>query len=351
MVALTQSAVRGFSGTVARPELRPRRVAVVLNARARKVGDEALAWIRAVVPHDDLFLSQTLEDLGPICDMLVARRYDAVLWGGGDGTFVQGTARLLATCARRTAQMPDVGVLRLGTGNAVAETLGAAQPTPDGLALDLSRSRAHARRRELAMLECEGQPSVFCGFGLDAMIQDDYNRTVGWLKKTGIAPRLESAGARYFISVATQSIPRFAVSTRPEVVAINRGTPAIRVDVDGRQVGDPIPAGRVLWRGRASLASAATVPYYGLGLKMFPHAQKSLAKFQLRLADSGTFEALSHLREIWRGAYQGETIHDFLCDEVELMLSRPAPFQSGGDLVGDRSNVTISLSPRRLSVI
>jgi diacylglycerol kinase family enzyme len=107
----------------------------------------------------------------------------------------------------------------------------------------------------------------------------------------------------------------------------------------------------VLWRGHASLASAATVPYYGLGLKMFPHAQKTLERFQLRLADSGTVEALTHLRDIWRGAYQGETIHDFLCDEVELMLSRPAPFQSGGDLVGDRSSVTISLGRRRLSVI
>src|SRR5262245_1465865 len=94
MVALTQSAAR----TIPRPELRPRRVAVVLNANARKVDDETLAWVRAVVPHDDLFLSQSLEDLGPICDMLVARRYDAVLWGGGDGTFVQGTGRLLGTC-------------------------------------------------------------------------------------------------------------------------------------------------------------------------------------------------------------------------------------------------------------
>ncbi len=347
MVALTQSALRA----IPRPDLGRRRVGVVLNARARKVDDKTVSWIRSVVPHEDLFLSQSLEDLGPISEMLLARRYDAVLWGGGDGTFVQGVAKLAAAADVRRTRLPDVGVLRLGTGNAVAETLGAAQPTPDGLALDLSRARAHARRRELSLIEVEGKPTVFCGFGLDAMIQDDYNRTVGWLKKTGLAPRLESAAARYFLSVATQTIPRFAVSTRPEIVAVNRGKPAIRVDVDGRQVGDPIPAGRVLWRGRASLASAATVPYYGLGLKMFPHAQRSPEQFQLRLADTGSVEVLAHLREVWRGGYQGNTIHDFLCDEVELMLSRPAPFQSGGDLVGDRSNVTIALSPRRLSVI
>ena len=41
MVALTQSVAR----SIPRPELRPRRVGVVLNARARKVDDETLSWI------------------------------------------------------------------------------------------------------------------------------------------------------------------------------------------------------------------------------------------------------------------------------------------------------------------
>jgi diacylglycerol kinase family enzyme len=347
MVALSNAVLR----SIPRREVLPRRVAVVLNRHARKVDDESLHWIRSVVPHEDLFVSTSLEDLDPICEMLVARHYDAVMWGGGDGTFVRGVEALMRAADRRFSPMPEVGVLRLGTGNAVAETLGNAEATPDGVALDLSRARAHARRRELTLLEVEGKPTVFAGFGLDAQILDDFGRTVSTLKKLGLAQTLQSANLRYFLAVTGRSIPRFVLSPRTEVVAINRGAPAQRIDVDGRPVGAPIPAGRVLWRGQASLASAASVPYYGLGLKMFPHAQQQPDRFQLRLTDCSAAEALTNLPQVWRGQYQSKTIHDFLVDKVELVMAKPAPFQSGGDLLGERSNVTIGVYPRRVTVI
>jgi diacylglycerol kinase family enzyme len=337
MVALPQALLRHSPAPL--PRLQPRRVAVVLNRNARKVDDEALAWVRSVVPHEDLFVSVQLDDLGPICEMLIARCYDAVLWGGGDGTFVHGVNALLAAADARGRAMPDVGVMRLGTGNAVAETLGAAEATPDGLGLDLS------------LLTVDGRDTVFCGFGLDAQILDDFGKTVGMLKRVGLAQAVQSANARYFLAVTGRSIPRFVFSPRTEIVAINRGAPALRIDVDGHQVGEPIAAGRVLWRGLASLASAASIPYYGLGLKMFPHAQKRADRFQLRLSDVGTAEALTRLPEVWRGHYQGKHIHDFLVDKVELLSAKPAPFQSGGDLVGERSAVTIGISPRRVSVV
>jgi diacylglycerol kinase family enzyme len=351
MVALPQAFVRSTAPIHARPLHRPRRVAVVLNANARKVDEGTLRWIRTVVPNEDLFLSRSLDELPAICDMLLARRYDAVLWGGGDGTLVQGVQRLLVAAEQQGVAMPEWGVLRLGTGNAVAETVGSAEPTADGLALDLSRARTPARRKELSLLEVEGKPTVFCGFGMDAQILDDHHRLVDLLKTAGLARAIESANARYFLSVAGRSIPRFVASSRPEVVAINRGTPALKIDVDGKTVGAPIPAGRVLWRGPATLASASTVPYYGLALKMFPHAQKQSDRFQLRLSDVSAGEALLNLPKVWRGAYQGNHVHDFLADEVELLVSRPAPFQSGGDLVGERTRMRIKLSPTKLSMI
>jgi diacylglycerol kinase family enzyme len=347
MVALQKSSLRTF----ARPEPRVRQVAVVLNTCARKVDDQTLQWIRSVVPHEHLYLSNSLDDLAPICEMLVARQYDAVLWGGGDGTFVRGVGALMQTAASHFARMPEVGVLRLGTGNAVAETLGSAEATPDGLSLDLSRARAHARRRELTLLDIDGQPSVFAGFGLDSQILDDHGRTVDLLKSVGLGGVVQNANLRYFLSVTGMSLPRFVLSPRTEVIAINRGEPAIRIDVDGRPIGAPIPAGRVLWRGQATLASCASVPFYGLGLKMFPHAQQRADRFQLRMSNVSAVEILSHLREVWRGHYQGKHVHDFLCDSVELVLSKPAPFQSGGDLVGDRSRMTIGIHPQRVSVV
>jgi diacylglycerol kinase family enzyme len=252
---------------------------------------------------------------------------------------------------RHFAKLPEMGVLRLGTGNAVAETLGTADATPDGLSLDLSRARAHARRRELTLLDIEGRPSVFAGFGLDAQILDDFGKTVSWLKRAGLARTVESANLRYFLAVTGRSLPRFLASSRTEVVAINRGAPALRIDVDGREVGAPILAGRVLWRGPASLASMASVPYYGLGLRMFPHAMQRPDRFQLRLSDASAAEILTNLPDIWRGHYQSPRVHDFLVDRVELVMAKPAPLQSGGDVVGERSSVTVGLFPRTVSVI
>jgi diacylglycerol kinase family enzyme len=316
------------------------------------VDTETVRWAQKVVPADDLFLSRSLADGTRIADEIVARRYDVVLWGGGDGTFVAGVQALYDAAARRGARrIPQVGVLRLGTGNAMAEALGAGPATADGLADDLRRARAAEARRTVRMLQVEGKPTVFCGFGIDAQILDDFGATVGMLRRARLDQTVKSAGLRYFLSVASRSLPRFMLSQRAEIVAVNRGADAVRVDAGGNVIGKPIPAGRVLWRGQATMASAASIPYYGLSMRMFPHADGTDGRFQLRLSDMGTAEALANLPKIWKGHCDSPRLYDFLVERVELMVSRPAPFQSGGDLLGQRQAVTIGLWDRPLVVV
>jgi len=330
---------------------RPRRVAVVLNVNARRVDEETVGWVRQLVAPEDLFLSRRPEDGPRICERLVAEGYDAVLFGGGDGTFAAGVGALASAASRRAASLPDVGVLRLGTGNALAYAVGAGPATKDGLAGELSLARATKARRQLRLLDVEGQPTMFAGFGLDAQILEDLQETLGALDRVGAAKFVRSAGARYFLSVASRSVPRFVLSPRAEVVAVNRGEPALKIDGDGNPVGPAIPTGRVLWRGSASLAAASAIPYYGLGMKMFPHAERDADRFQLRLSDIGAVTILPHLAAIWKGSYQHPRIHDFLVDRVELIVSRPMPFQSGGDVLGDRTNVIISRYARPICVV
>ena len=351
MVALHTAATRAGSLRTELREARPRRVAVMLNVNARKVDGGTLRWVRGVVPREDLFLSWTLTDAPRIAERVVGEGYDAVLLGGGDGTFANGVAALANAARHLDAPVPDVGVLRLGTGNAMADAIGAAPATADGLAGDLRRARRAPSRRRLSLLEVEGRPAMFCGFGLDAQILDDLHAVMRLLNRARLADRVSSAAVRYFLAVAGRSVPRFALSARTEVVAVNRGAPAIKVDVDGKPIGAPIPNGRVLWRGPASLASAATIPYFGLGMKMFPHAGRERGRFQLRLSDAGVVEILSRLPVIWQGRYQSPRIHDFLVERVELVLSRPAPFQSNGDLVGDRSRLDLGLWQQPVAVV
>jgi diacylglycerol kinase family enzyme len=359
MVALPQRDFiqRPFSAPLlvpapAAPAIEPRRVAVVVNGKARAAGAKAMAWLRAEVPTSDLYVSHAIEDLPAICEMILARRYHAVVWAGGDGTFVRGAAALVATAQSRRQSLPELGILRMGTGNAVAETFAASPCSRAGIALDLARARQPGhQRRSLSLLSVEGEPTVFCGLGIDAMIQDDYLQVARTLRRLGLGRRLGSASVRYLMSVAGRTVPRFVLTSRPELVAINRGAPAIRIDATGHQIAPAIPAGRVLWRGPLSLMGASTVPYYGLGLKMFASAQRRVDRFQLRLSDISAPEALANLPEVWRGTFQSPHIHDFLCDEVELVLSRPSPFQVSGDIMGDRGHVTVSLSPTRLTMI
>jgi diacylglycerol kinase family enzyme len=332
-------------------ERKGRRLAVVLNANARRVDAETLRWVSAAVPGEDLFLSRSIEDGRRAADTIVTKGYDAVLWGGGDGTFAAGIAALADSARRRGRRLPEVGVLALGTGNAMASALGAAPASADTVADEIRRARAEESRRTMQLLAVEGKPTMFCGFGLDAQILDDFGATVKALERFGLADRVKNAGLRYALAVTSRSLPRFVLSQRVEVVAVNRGAPAIKIDRDGNPIGAPIATGRVLWRGTASMASAGAIPFYGLGMKIFPHANKLPGRFQLRLSDMGAAEILARLPAVWRGQAESKRLHDFLVDRVELMVARPAPFQSAGDLIGDRQQVTISMWDRPITVL
>lgn len=328
-----------------------RSVAIVLNVNARKVDQETLGLMRSMVSDADLYISRRPEDGKRIADEVVAKGYDAVLWGGGDGTFAAGVAALLDSSDRLGLDVPDVGVLPFGTGNAVAWSVGKSSSSRESIANNLDLAKSPAQKRQLQMLRVEGQPTVFCGFGLDAEILEDLGKTVGVLRKVGLEQTIQSAGLRYFLTVSARSVPRFVASQRTEIVAINRGSPAIKVDAQGNQIGAPVLAGRVLWRGMATLASCGSIPYYGLGLKMFPQAEKTTGRFQVRLADASALEMISNLPKIWRGEYDSPRIHDFLVDEVELVAAKPTTFQSGGDVVGSRERMTVSLWDRPIDMV
>ena len=107
----------------AQPGVGP-RVAVLLNAPARKVGPKVVRALSHVVPDEDLFLSRSLLDCKRIVQVVLERGYTTVFTGGGDGTFMGFVNELLRQTDARGrhagAPMPRVGVLKLGTGNALA---------------------------------------------------------------------------------------------------------------------------------------------------------------------------------------------------------------------------------------
>src|SRR6188768_2651668 len=98
------------------------RSAFLLNANARGVSDRLIEELAEVVPAGDLFLSRTLDDAQCFVRTIARRGYGQVFFGGGDGTLVTTMNLMRDVVAKEGLVMPKVGVLRLGTGNAMARS-------------------------------------------------------------------------------------------------------------------------------------------------------------------------------------------------------------------------------------
>jgi hypothetical protein len=243
---------------------------------------------------------------------------------------------------------PAVGVLRLGSGNALARTLGAGDDAADDLARLV---RGDGRWRSARMLEVLGMRAPFLGIGADAELLAD-QAAVGRIVDRVPGGRWISGSARYVLSVGLRSIPRFAVGgigSRTTAVIRNVGSPAIAM-ARGGPTGALVAPGTVLWSGSYTLIAAATIPYFGFGLKMFTFAEARADRFQLRCGDPKLLEVLRNAPATFRGDYFSDRIQDYLCDRVEIEISdedgpEGVPIEAGGELLGVARRLEIGLAP------
>jgi diacylglycerol kinase family enzyme len=326
-------------------------VAVLLNAHAKAVNGEVRRALARVVPQEHVFFSTTYEEASAIAEEVVARRYATVFTGGGDGTFVAWVNRILESAERCSAQPPRFGVLALGTGNAVAEMVGATRRGHENDLARFVRGEVGGVRR-LDLLACEGRRTPFAGVGVDAAVLNDYNWIRGRLAGTPFA-RLGLGAAGYGLAVALRSAPRAVMERRPSYCeVVNVGRPAWRLDGTGARIGRPIAHGELLYAGPCMFAAASTVPYYGLGLRAFPFAEKAPGMMQVRLATRiGVPTLLMNLPSIWSGGFAHEALLDFHAERVALRFERPVPLQIGGDAEGWRDDVTFGMAASSVEVV
>jgi len=345
------------SGSVARPSEPPRvsgalsqRVAVVVNGNAKSVTAEVIETLDQILDTGDLFVSRRVEESEGIARTLVERGYGTILTGGGDGTFTVVVTAVVREARRRGAALPRFGLLRLGTGNSLAWVLGASGSGDKssggfrGLAVDLARLRADAGSRWLRLVEAETMVSPFCGFGIDAVMLQDYAKVKGLLAR-GPLKKLAPGIASYAIAAATKTLPSYLVRKTPHCRVVNCGSDAVRVGERGTILGAPIKKGAVIYEGPAKLACVATIPYYGFGFRMFPYAEDRPDRMQLRVTNLSVPAFVKNLQSIWRGEYDNlEDTFDFFVDDVSIEMDPPTAFQIGGDVRGDRSRVRVRLT-------
>jgi diacylglycerol kinase family enzyme len=329
----------------------PGRIAVVVNGNAKSVTDEVISTLDQILQGGDLFVSRRLEEGPEIARMLLNRGYGTVLTGGGDGTFTAMVTEVVKEARRLGKPLPRFGFLKLGTGNALAWVVGASSGKGKGLAVDIRRLREDAGSRPIRLVEVEGQFAPFCGFGVDAVVLNDYDDVKRRLQKTPLR-RFAAGPLGYAISSLTRSLPSYFFRPVPHCRIVNEGADAYRLGPNGSRVGVAISAGETVYEGPARIAGLSTIPYYGFGFRAFPFAEERADRMSLRISTISPVAFAANFRSIWRGDYGNPNcMFDYLVEDVTMELDPPTLFQIGGDPQGERAKVRARVSPQTIRLV
>lgn len=324
--------------------------AVYLNANARRVSPKVVASIEELVHPRDIFYSETREDANRHAMIILQRRYPTVFMGGGDGTLVRFINALHGLTHGDPTRMPVLGVLSLGTGNAISSLVSSGNPILDLKAYVTNPSQDVS---PLSLIECEDHLFPFGSLGLDAEILADFENTKDKMSKGLFKPMVEGIGG-YFMSFFGATAPRRikALVHNENLTAqiVNLGERAFQVGPSGEMTRS-FESGETLFEGPVVAVMAGTVPVYGFGLRILPWADRYQNYMHLRIARFNLFSVVANFPRIWKGSYQGEGFVDYYVDQASITCSQTVPFQMGGDSYGLRDRVVFSLRQDALRLL
>lgn len=327
------------------------RAAFLLNANAKAVTDKLIEELAEIIPAGDLFLSRTLDDAEVFVRTIARRGYGQVYVGGGDGTLVTTLGLLRRVVDAEGLAMPAVGVLRLGTGNAMALAMHAADPVTDAHHIV---SKGAVVRKDVAMVETDdGTLTPFAGMGYDGAVLNDYMWLKGKAKTSPIARRMVESVWGYLGAMLFKTVPHELREPHPHV-RVTTGSDAIYLlPTPQGDVEQVLPAGSVLFEGPAPIISIGSIPFFGYGFTMFPFARKKAGYVQLRIGAVPIPVILANLwPRVWNGTYRYPAgLKDFLVKDVVIESDRELPYQVGGDAGGHRKRVALKVSSQTVPMV
>lgn len=338
-----------------------RRVAVVLNRRARQVDAALIKRLCGLVGAAHVYVSDTVEEAEQMARAIVHGRYDVVACGGGDGTFSGSINRVLRYVREANAWrsvkgenkkrpatpfiVPAFAFLALGTGNALAHVVGSG--TPFG---DLTRLLYddELTLQQVPLIQSDaGQHFLFGGFGYDSLLQSDYNAFV----KQFSMPFLRSLWG-YVAAVATRTLPRVANGKPLLEATVHSIGRAWYIDPHAKDRPVPLGVDVPLFMGPADLLGFGTVAFFGYGMRVFPFAGVLPRTMHLRIANYSAARVLGVLPQLWRGTLRDAArLRDFAVEGVEVELHRPFPFEHSGDDQGDVRRIRLSLAKDPIALV
>jgi diacylglycerol kinase family enzyme len=326
------------------------RSAFLLNANARAVNDRLIEQLAEVVPAGDLFLSRTLDDAEVFVRTIARRGYGQVFFGGGDGTLVTTMDLLRKAVEREGLTMPKVGVLRLGTGNAMAKALGC-----DQALIDASHvvHKGGMTTRPVHLVEDEnGVLTPFAGMGYDGAVLNDYCELRKSVKDAPLLRRATENVWGYIGAMLFRTVPREARQPLPHVKVTTKSDAYLVVNTPEGDVEQLIPAGSVLFEGKAPIISVGSIPFFGYGFTMFPFANRKSGYIQLRIGAIPIPVILANLwPSVWKGTFRHPSLKDFLVKDVVIESDRELPYQLGGDAAGHKKRLEFHVAKEPIDMI
>lgn len=325
-------------------------VAAWFNGRARRVTPARIEAFRRAMPNATVYAATSLEEARADVKRLVKDKPRLVFCGGGDGT---GVVLMNLLRDEGVSQFPTLGLFKLGTGNGWPSAVGAFGYTRTLSVIGSLPKELPTQRFNL--VETEEKLSLFAGVGWDATLVHHYHSNLAEARQTPIAGpiagKLNEGVGGYLFSLFTRTVPseisQLVFKGRTKVTVEDLGGDALTMR-DGEVV--RAQSGKVLYRGPVSVGAAATEPYWGAKFKAFPYARRVPGRINFRVYDRPVFEGVANMVNLWRGS-KVAGMHDFFVTALRLTLSRPMPFQIGGDVIGLREQMDFKVADETVDVL
>ena len=325
------------------------RFAVVINMRARKSRSSTIDMLSQHVDVEDIYITKTIEQSDQSLDEIIRQRYPLVLCGGGDGTAM----RIIEQVRKKVAKLNDAGgdyeiprfgLLKLGTGNGWAGLL--EMPSKVEPIWKLRQLRSDELKfTKFNMIEAENRLFHFGGFGVDAMVLNEYIE----LKDnhpTGLMWKFSNSMLGYLYATFLKAVPRVAIKDWKMKVRVynNSDEPVYKIAHSTGPVDIYAKKGDLLFEGETLIAGVGTTENYGFNLKVYPYAGVKEGYMQLRLANVKVLSILPSVPVVWKGTWETEGLADFLVKDITVESDEELPFQLGGDPEGFRKKTRFTVS-------
>lgn len=325
-------------------------VAGWFNTNAKRVTPARVKGFERVFPEARIFAAGTFDEARRHADVLAKALPEVIFCGGGDGTIV---TLLNFLRERGVTKFPVIGLFKLGTGNGWPSAVGARRyerqlKTLPGLPHPLPLHRYQ-------LIEVEGRVCQFGGVGWDATLLHDYKHNLQRREQQvlagGVAAQFSKGVGGYLYSLFRHTVPgELKRAKDPTFLKLeNLGGVARTFNAKRERVDLPLEQ-KVLYEGPMSIGTCGVEPFWGAKFMAFPYAEAEPGRFNFRVYDRHVLIGVNNMFNLWQGR-DLPGMHDYWVTGVRMHLSRPMPYQVGGDVVAPRETLDFTLAKETVDLI